>query len=163
MTEEMEVIASHLEALAAANGGRLTAEIVVQDAQQEDSPLHGKFDWNVEQAAMKHWLSTARAIIRSVRVVVHRNKMILRAPFYVRDPEANSDEQGYVALTSVRSHEEQARIVLVSEFSRAASALRRAHEIAAVLDLTEEVESLLNGISGLQQRVAEQAPPEARQ
>ena len=162
MTNDMEMIAARLEELAATNEGRITPAMVVEDARKDDSPLHDKFNWNIEEAAMSHWLSTARAIIRSVRVIVRTSKSIVRAPFYVRDPDAARNEQGYVALTSVRGHEDQAREVLVTQFSRAAAALRRAHEVAAVLELTDEVEGLLAGIVGLQSRL-QQLPPEARQ
>jgi hypothetical protein len=161
MTDHTEIVKAHLANLAEAHGGKLTPEIVVDDARNEDSPLHDLFDWNAERAAMQYWLDRARQIIRSVRVVFRNERTIVRAPFYVRDPTVPNDEQGYISLAEVRGKDDVARDVLLDEFNRAAAALRRAREVAAALDMTAEIDHLMSDIVGLRERVMQ--APETRQ
>lgn len=135
--------------------GRLTPETVFRDAQDPASPLHALFNWDVNKAAQQYWLDRAREIIRSVHVVIRTHRTIVNTPYYVRDPEAEKQEQGYVAITTVRSEPDLARGVLVAEFSRAADILRRAHEVARALDLEDQVDALLTGVVELRNQVME--------
>lgn len=50
--------------------GKLTPESVVEEATDSDSPLHAAFTWDDSEAARKHRLNEARALIRSVRIHV---------------------------------------------------------------------------------------------
>jgi len=135
--------------------GRITPEAVVTDARDPKSPLHELFNWDVQKAAEGFWLDRARSIIRSVEVVIKTHRTVVRTPYYVRDPEAERREQGYVAITTVRNEPELARGVLIAEFSRAADILRRAHEVARALELEEEVDKLLSGVVELRNQVME--------
>ncbi len=133
--------------------GRLTPESVVNEARSPDSPLHDLFNWDVEKAAHSHWLDRAREIIRSVHVVINTQRTIVKAPYYVRDPDSEHKEQGYITISAVRGEPDLARQVLVAEFSRAADILRRAHEVARALELEDQVETLLNGVVELRAQV----------
>lgn len=54
--------------------GKLTPEIVVEEARPTDSPLHGViFDKNVPEAAEAYYRENARKTIQSVRVIVQHN------------------------------------------------------------------------------------------
>lgn len=151
---EQEVIRDHLSAIAQRNGGRLTPDMVVADARDEDSPLHSLFEWDTEKAAEAYWLDQARQIIRSVNVMIRTETTVVRAPYFVRDPDAGSDEQGYVTVTSVRTDADRAREVLVQEFSRVASMLQRAQQVAKALEMEGEVEPLVRGVIGLRDRLS---------
>lgn len=144
-----------LMAIAEAHGGVLRPDDVVEAARDKDSPLHGCFEWDKTKAALEHWRDVARTLIRSVRVVIQNETTTIRAPYFVRDPDAASKDQGYVALKSIRSESEQARELLVDEFTRAAAALRRAKEIARALDMHAEIEPLLVGVLELQSAVVQ--------
>lgn len=48
--------------------GKLTPESVVEEATDSASPLHSAFTWDDTEAARKHRLNEARALIRSVRI-----------------------------------------------------------------------------------------------
>lgn len=148
-----EEIKAALIELAESAGGVLRPDDVIEAAKDKKSPLHGCFEWDKDAAAMEHWRDTARTLIRSVRVVIHNQTTTLRAPYFVRDPEADSKDQGYVALTSVRSDSEKARELLVDEFARAASSLRRAKEIAKALHMEDQVEGLIHGVLDLRQSI----------
>jgi len=143
-------IRTTLEELANANGGQLTAQLVVSEAKKKDSPLHDLFDWDQKSAARKHWLYQARALIRSVKVEITNENHKIRCVAYVRDPDCPNEEQGYVSVLSIKTDKERARDVLLQEFGRAAAALERAHAIAAVLEIQSEVSDVMERVNYLQ-------------
>lgn len=146
-------IASALQALAEAADGRLTPEVVLEAARDPDSPLHSSFEWDDSKAAAAHRTNQARALIRSVRVEITLHNRQVSAPMFVRDPEQNAKDQGYVSLPRIRGEQDAARDVIVQEFARAASALRRAREVAAVLHLEEEVDALMERLGVVQSSI----------
>ena len=141
--------------------GRLTPAAVVEDAKNKASPLHGLFQWDKSKAAYAHWLDQARQLISSVRVVIQLEKSTVKSVYYVRDPSAQANDQGYIAVTTLRSDEEASRAALVAEFTRVADMLRRAREIATVLGARDEVEGLLQQVVGMRQRFVD--PPAMQQ
>lgn len=149
---ERDDIRVRLAELENEGGGRLTPSAVVDEARDPESPLHSRFEWDDSKAAHAHRLSQARDLIVSIRVVQTTKTNNIRAVYYVRDPSAGFHEQGYVSTATVKSSEDMAREVLVSEFTAVADRLRRAREVAAVLDARDEVESLLEQVVGLRQR-----------
>lgn len=138
-----DLVRIRLENLAAKHNGLLTPEAVVADAKDPTSPLHEHFEWNVKKAAMSHWIDTARMLIRSVRVIVTTERSVLSTVAYVRDPSLPSGEQGYRAITSIRTDKDKARETVIAEFGRAESVLRRAKEIAEALDMEDDVEQII--------------------
>lgn len=159
--EQMKAIRERLADLELQGGGRLTPNAVLEDAKDPDSPLHDSFEWDDEKAAHAHRIEQARALITSVRVVQRTDKTAVRAVFYVRDPSAENDEQGYVSTSTLRSDQDMAREAVVAEFTRVADALRRAREIAKALDLGDEIEGLLRSVVDLRERI--QPAPSAQQ
>lgn len=157
---QREAVRLRLEELTAANGGVLTPEAVVSDAQDEDSPLHQCFEWDVGKAAHAHWLDQARAIITAVRVDFKIHRTIVSTVAYVRDPDARSGEQGYRATAELRTDAEAARAAICDEFSRVADFLRRARELAKVLGAQEDVDGLLSAVVTLRRRFEQPPPPQ---
>lgn len=138
---------------------RLTPDRVLQEARRKDSPLHGLsvFDeWDKNKAAHNHWLDCCREIIGAVKIQVTVNEVELVAPRYVRDPEIKGNEQGYRACFAIARDPVTARVALIAELNRAASVVTRARDIAAALNLTDEVDGMLAQIVGLQTRLVDQ-------
>lgn len=152
-----EDVKAALEAIARRNGGRLTPEEVIEAARPKDSPLHACFTWNNAEAAGLQRLHEARALLRSVRVVVETEERVFKVIAYIRDPSRNSDEQGYVSTAVLRTDADLARAALVTEFGMAASALRRALEVADALQMRDEVKKHMDGISAMKHRVENRA------
>lgn len=146
----MDVIKDTLQALADANGGRLDAPAVVEAAKDENSPLHACFDWNVNSAAYKHWVQTARALIRSVKIVYRVDRTIVKAPVYIRDPDS---ESGYRTVASIRSDKDHARDALIEEFKRVRSILDRAQRLAKVLSMDSGIETLISGVDDISEQL----------
>lgn len=153
--EARAAISARLEQLAASNGGRLTPELVIEDAKSEDSPLHQHFEWDQGKAAYSHWLEQARTLIRSVRVEIRTEVSSVTTVAYIRDPQAGDGEQGYVAVASLRDDKDRARDALVGEFSRVGDMLRRARQLAVALDAQGDVDDLLERVTGLRRRIME--------
>lgn len=72
----------------------LTPRIVLEAARDPANPLHAAFDWDDQEAAEKWRLHQARALIRSVRVVVEERET---RPMFVHV----APESGYQPLSVV--------------------------------------------------------------
>jgi hypothetical protein len=150
--EERKIIEDHLQSMCD-RAGRLTPDMVVEDAKKKSSPLHAEFEWDVRKAAAAHWVDRAREIIASVTVVIRTNKVDVRSPAYVRDPSCASHEQGYVSVDRLRTDQDASRIALMAEFSRVGDYLRRARNLAVALELHEDVDRIISGVAALRSRV----------
>lgn len=125
-----------LESIATANGGVLTPDAVVAAAAVPDHPLHGDFEWADRDAAHAYRLDQARAIIRSVKVVIRTETVQIKSVFYVRDPRAiETGEQGYLSLPRLRTDRELAEEAVAREFARIREAAERALGIAMSLGM----------------------------
>lgn len=138
--------------------GTLTAAIVVDDAQDAESILHGLFDWNVDAAARKYWEIRARFIIRSVRIRVSEEVTAVKAPYYVRDPIAPGRLQGYTTFTAIQDDPVRARQALRQELGRMETAARRGQPYADVLGIREQWDSLVAHVLKLNREIAEMTP-----
>jgi hypothetical protein len=147
--------------LAEANGGRITPDMVVEDARNEDSPLHAYFEWDVDLAARQHWLDQARTLIRSVKIVTREERKTVVSVGFVRDPGMDSTEQGYISVRKVRTDEEMARDVLLDEFRRAGAALDRARKLAAVFKMDADVGEFIDRLNLMREYVAREQPARA--
>lgn len=137
--------------------GRITPDVIVQDARRKDSPLHDLFEWDKSKAAAIYWIAQAREIIGAVRIVVTHQTAVVHAPVYVRDPDANNDEQGYRSVAALRSEPERAREALVATLEVAAGHVRRAFDLAEPLGLAGQIDALLDEIVGVQRRISSAA------
>lgn len=122
--------------------GELTPELVVEDAMNPDSPLHGEFTWDKEKAAYKYLLVEARQLIKSVKINFTIEKTTVSAVAYTKNPSNPQNQQGYVSVEAVKNDHEMTRLILVQEFQRAGAALKRAQRLAKYFDLEHEVEQL---------------------
>lgn len=147
-------IRAHLASLET-SAGQLTPAIVVADAKNPESPLHGLFDWNLETAAAKYWLLQARSIIRRIHIVETVDAATVTAPYYLRDPTVAADTQGYVSITALRRDPAQALASLQVEFRRAAGALARAQSLAEAVGLGDELDALLAQLLGVRHLLEE--------
>jgi hypothetical protein len=75
--------------------GKLTPTLVVEEAEDEDSPLHDRFEWDDELAGHEYRIVQARQLIRSVRIHVqpeNRESPLIRAFMHVPASRAEVDE-----------------------------------------------------------------------
>ena len=136
--------------------GELTPDMVLQEAEDESSPLHEYFDWDDTIAAVKWRRHQARKMILSIKVVVETTERVLKIPNYVRDPDKAGDEQGYRSVVALKKDEDAKREAIVSEFARAATALRRARDLADFFGLEQQVDDTLMSVERMTQSAARQ-------
>lgn len=138
--------------------GIITPAMVVEDAKDPSSPLHDQFNWDVQAAAHAHWLTTARKLIRGVRVeIVTRELRLATAPAspieFVESPSKESGDQGYVRAAELRDNRQFAVVVMNREIDRIESALDRAKNVAGELGLADEVKFTLSQVIRLRKRL----------
>jgi len=133
--------------------GRVTAERLFEAAHNKKHPLHDDFEWNKERGWREHNLDIARSIITSVRYVYTTEVKKVSSVGYVRDPDAAPNEQGYIAVSRLRTEREKAIEAMLAETTRVQSMLERARELAEVLDLQSELAQILEGIETLASRL----------
>lgn len=134
----------------ATGAGTITPEMVVDDARDPESPLHKHFEWDDEIAASAYRIDKARAIIRSVKVVVKNERIVVLAPAYIRDPEAPTRSQGYIHVNTLKDDVESAKDALLREFRSVSVQLARAKALASVLGLEDEIGKLLEMVGGME-------------
>lgn len=154
--EKQQAIRERLIELEKLGGGILTPEAVVDDATNPGSVLHDAFQWDDVKAAYAFRIDQARALIKSVLYVSISEHTTVRAPYYQRNPSASGNEPGYVSIPTLRSDEDMARAALVDAFRSVGDMLRRAQQLAVVLDLDTEIAQLLNGVMELRNRIADE-------
>lgn len=92
-------VGEELTRIAETHGGALHAENVVEVARDPAHVLHAHFEWDDSRAAHLHRLSTARQIIRIVRIETGTPPELRRAFFNVH----SSDGRSYRTLSEVLS------------------------------------------------------------
>src|SRR3990167_478094 len=132
--EQRQAIAERLKSLEDKHG-RLTPDIVVKDAKSSKSPLHDCFEWDLRKAAMQNWIETARELIVSIEYETSATTEYRAIPYYVRDPAAETNKQGYRSITSIMGNKEDARLFLIEEFKRVSFMFARAKSYAALLNM----------------------------
>jgi hypothetical protein len=144
---------AELNALVKANGGRITPEALVQAASNKKSALHDFFEWDDATAAHQYRLEQARRMIRSCRIVeiVHKEK--LEVPYLIRDPQADSSEQGYIETGRVATEEDLARDSILSEITKARGNLVRVSSLSKYFDLGNEIDDLIDRLDAIHRRV----------
>ncbi len=95
-----EEIKNSILALADQNNGQLQAEQVVAAASDLSHPAHDLFEWDDAKAAAAQRLSTARVLIRTIRITVETIELTgpKRVPAFAQHPSG-----GYATLNSLRS------------------------------------------------------------
>lgn len=146
-----------LKTVAEKHGGVLRPDDVVREADPDNKEgiahrLASLVGWNTSEPEAAHrWrVDQARLVIRSCEPeLIQMGVMTIRAPHYVRDPQREPREQGYAELLSIKTREEVAADLLVSEIDRAVAGLERAYSIATALGREQEIADLAASLAAL--------------
>ena len=88
-----------LKAIAARNDGLLRPADVIEEARDENSPLHGAFCWDDTEAARLYRLDQAQRLIRKFKVVIEESKgKTIEVPVFIgvsTDRTSTKDENPY--------------------------------------------------------------------
>lgn len=149
-------VSKRINEIAKKHGGKITAEMVVDDAKNKKSPLHRLFQWDLSKAAMEHWLDRASVIIRSIKIEVVTTTKRVNITAYVRDPQKPPTSPGYVSIEIISKSPEDAASVMAYEIRAAESAVRRCVHIGEALGLDGEARKALAGIVELREKINKQ-------
>lgn len=133
--------------------GRLTPDLVLADARSAASPLHSLFDWDMERAAAREWVRTARLIIGAVRIETIVNHFEVELPAYLRDRDVPTRHQGYVSVARLQTDPIAAAQTMEYEIARAKAGILRARAVALALGLESAVDDLLEHLGRVQAAV----------
>jgi hypothetical protein len=148
-----DAVTQAILALSDVHGGRLTPEQVVSAARDRRSPLHAVFEWDDKKAAASHRLFQARVLIKSVRLTIETTE--LSAPRRVPAFGTDVANGAYATLDVLRQDPDAARDAAIAEFARAASALKRARQIAVELGLGQEAAATITSLVSRVERAGE--------
>lgn len=88
---DAKAVGEHLDLLRQQCHGELTPQDVVNDARNDNSPLHSFFEWDDSAAAEAHRLAQARGLIRSVvAIYVREEAPAVRTKMFVHVPEPSA-------------------------------------------------------------------------
>lgn len=140
--------------------GVITPDLVIEDAKNPKSPLHGQFNWNVEEAAMSAWRETARRLIRQVKVVIEvkeitftPNHQTHQRKEFLAIPNKKPGEQGYIRRAELKTQREKAIEAMGDEIKRIESAVARALEVAEDLGLKGDLETIKAKVLKLKNKI----------
>jgi len=74
--------------------GSITPEVLVDEAKNEDSPLHPMFEWDDSRAAENYRLQQARTLLNNIRVTIITDGEPKNISVY----EVTSTNEGYKAI-----------------------------------------------------------------
>jgi hypothetical protein len=140
--------ADHIRSLANSDGHIEPAQVVA-DARNPKSVLHDEFNWDVNSAAEEHWLDVARGLIRFVRLKYEIADRVVLAPYFVPDPHREPRSRRYVDLVVAGRDRNLAQQIMANEMDRIIAAVRRAQNVADVLNLRAELDELLENVMEL--------------
>lgn len=148
-----DVALEELERIRAEHDGKLTAEIVANEAKPKTNPLHDQvYDLSVREAAQEHYLANARKLVRSLVVTyVEGPKEPTRVFTVVEERKAKTAPSGVVCVygstEEALQDPEHRNYVLMTAMREAAAWCRKyaaLSELAKIFRVIEETgEALL--------------------
>ena len=120
--------------------GALTPTLVVEEARDENHPLHEHLEWDDSLAAEKHRLDQARQLIRTVRVVeLSGDKAIERVRAFHSVPRPTGHT--YVPIGEVRADPFTRQLVLMQAEREWRSMYARYQHLTEFLQMVKETVS----------------------
>ena len=142
---DANVIGRELDRLLTKHEQKLTADLMVVEARDPGSPLHGVFGFDDDAGmAREHRLEIARRLLRSVRVKIttpSRNEVIVRMTVATPQPE-ETDKKSY-STTEYAMADPEMRAEVLRQALRDLIAFRRKYaelsELAVVFAAIDEL------------------------
>jgi hypothetical protein len=161
-----EVVAA-LEKMRRDSNGTIAPEKVVEEARDDNSPLHVYFEWDDDKAAQAHRLEQARGLLRRVRIIYHEPETptVVRIAAYVSPPASRRHDDGGYRLASEMVREYASADVLYEIAATIETLTKKLRGLGEVFDLRDDVESLERAALSLRvraQREGKQDKPKPR-
>lgn len=140
---DAKIVGEHIEMLRKQFKGELTPKDVLDDARNDNSPLHSFFEWNDGEAAEAYRLQQARGLIRSVVAIYvdeEQQKPAVRVKAYVHinEPVAPHYREVGHAMSQKRTRD----LVLQRAWREFQSWRRRYKDLKEFADLFEAADQV---------------------
>jgi hypothetical protein len=138
-------VGAHIEFLRQQCRGELTPKDVVDDARNDNSPLHSYFEWDDGAAAEAYRLSQARGLIRTVvAIYTHDDRPATRTRAFVHVPEPGTPH--YRSMSDAMSKKATRELVLQKawrEFQQFRKRYADLKEFSKIFEAADEVAAKL--------------------
>jgi hypothetical protein len=149
------LIAAAIAACARENGDILPAD-VVEAAREEDSILHGEFEWRESRLVQQALEQRAAELIKQCRsMLIYEDREIV-FPQYLNNTETR--HKTFTPTRTVAANDGLKRMTMDAELSRISSAIHRAMSLAIVFGIAGEFEDLLQRVVAIQISLANRKP-----
>lgn len=145
-----DVVERELSALYEKNG-KLTAEIVIQEAKQKTHPLHEFFTWDNKEAAINFRLEEARMMIRTVKITINTGVTNVTVRKYVNIRTTETDQVNpygkkseYTEIKDVLNDEEKKQMMFVQAVSELNAFRNKYHSLQIFERLFAEIDNIIN-------------------
>lgn len=142
-----KAVGEHIELLRKQHQNELTPQDILDDAKNDNSPLHSFFEWSDTEAAHQYRLQQARGLIRAVvAVYVSDEKPAVRQKAYVHIPEPTAPH--YRETSHAMSQAKTRKLVLERawrEFQQWRRRYQDMKEFADLFETADQVEMKLIG------------------
>lgn len=137
---EASVVGAHIEMLREKFRGEITPEDILEDAKNDNSPLHSFFEWNDGDAAHQHRLQQARGLIRSVvAIYTHPDRPATRMKAYVHIPDKEPHYREAGHAMSVKKTRDMVLQRAWSEFQQWRKRYESLKEFSDLFEVADEV------------------------
>lgn len=138
---EAATVGAHIEMLRERLKGELTPEDILDDAKNDNSPLHSFFEWSDSTAAHQHRLHQARGLIRSVvAIYVSDDKPAVRQRAYVHISEGETSH--YREAVHAMSQKSTRDAVLKRALEELIGWQKRYHSLHEFADICDQIDQL---------------------
>jgi hypothetical protein len=131
---DAQVAGEELERIRTWNNGRLEPAHVVEVSRDPAAPLHPAFEWNDESAAVAYRLNQARYIIRSIDVVVDKEKA-QPAPVRAFVSVRRDEDRSYTSIQHAMSDGELRAQVVAAALAELAAWRKRHAELVELAQI----------------------------
>lgn len=127
--------------------GKVSPQVVVDEAQPENAPLHPAFEWDNEIAANEYRKDQARHVIRHIRIIPAKEEEPKRVWASIRSDETS--EREYHPVTEIVKSEDMYARMMTQCFQELVSIkakyreLWKAGELKPVFDAITQAEEIL--------------------
>ena len=148
LTVDAAIIGIELERLSRENDGKLTPELLVQEAASQLSPMHGCFEWEDRHAAQLYRVTQARYLLRSIEVVIEREEQPLRSRAFVNVVQNRGEakaERVYVSIEYALTNDDWRAQVFNKAIAEIIGWRRRYRDYQELADIFLAVDTVLVG------------------
>lgn len=127
--------------------GKVTSELLLQNAEPEESPLHGLFEWDDAVAGHKFRLSQATNIIINLAVEVEKEQKPkkIRAYYNVSDTEKKGR---FINAETAFSNPDTKEIILKRAYREMQSFVQKYENLTEFAPVFKAIESIKKDILG---------------